>query len=194
MPVSLSILGCGLRSAMRSRVSAHWASWADSLRPAVANTIIAHLSEPNDLRHFFGASKLRRVPRCGRCSTRLEVTRQGSATGAGHSRRGLAARCVFDCGRTLPRFFSRWLCRSLPCRGSTLTCSVFSSCGACAFLSLCPLALAGVAVHSTALAITWFCAGICSCAGVSRSRSTSQRTSFLRDLDVMAVAALVLTR
>ena len=40
-----------------------------------------------------------------------------------------------------------WLCRLLLCRGSTPTCSVFSSCGASAFFSPCPLALAGVAVH-----------------------------------------------
>ena len=56
----------------------------------------------------------RGAPCCGLCSTRLEVTRHSSAAetcssssgGAGHSRRGLAARCVFGCGKTLPRFFS----------------------------------------------------------------------------------------
>ena len=43
--------GCGLRSAMRSRVPARWASWADSLRmiqrphPVVANIMIRCLSD-----------------------------------------------------------------------------------------------------------------------------------------------------
>ena len=50
-----------MRLAVRHEV-AHWASWADSLRmihrrhPAMADTMITHLSEPNDLRHFLGAS------------------------------------------------------------------------------------------------------------------------------------------
>ena len=65
----------------------------------------------------------------------------------------VSARCCVP--RVAPCQVSRsWLCRSLPCRGSTPTCSVFFSCGVCAFLSPCLLALAGVAVHSTALAIT----------------------------------------
>ena len=54
--------GCGLRSAMRSSVAAHWASWADSLRmihrrhPGVADTMIRCLSEPDGLRHFTAAA------------------------------------------------------------------------------------------------------------------------------------------
>ena len=54
--------GCGLRSATRSSVPAHWASWADSPRmihrrhPGVADTMIRCFSEPNGLRHFTAAS------------------------------------------------------------------------------------------------------------------------------------------
>ena len=54
--------GRGLRSATRSSVAAHWASWADSLRmihrrhPGVADTMIRCLSEPDGLRHFTAAT------------------------------------------------------------------------------------------------------------------------------------------
>ena len=53
--------GCGLLSAMRSRVPAHWASWADSLRtihcrhPALAD-LVRNLSEPTGFRHDEAAS------------------------------------------------------------------------------------------------------------------------------------------
>ena len=71
--------GCGLRSAMRSRAPTHWASEADSLRmvnrrhPAVADTKIRCLSDPQGLRHFSAAAacldELRAVgcdaPECG---------------------------------------------------------------------------------------------------------------------------------
>ena len=56
--------GCGLRSATRTRVPVHWASWADSLRmihsrhPEVAETMVRCLSGPTDteMRHFSAAA------------------------------------------------------------------------------------------------------------------------------------------
>ena len=54
--------GCGLRSATRTRVPAHWARWADSLRmiharhPGVAETMVRCLSGPTDMRHFSAAA------------------------------------------------------------------------------------------------------------------------------------------
>ena len=59
--LSFDLGGCGLQSAWRTRVPAHWASWADSLRmihqrhPEVANTMIRNLSE-GDGRHFHAAA------------------------------------------------------------------------------------------------------------------------------------------
>ena len=59
--------GCGLLSAMRSRVPAHWASWADSLRtihcrhPALADLMVRNLSEPSGFRHFGAAASCREV-------------------------------------------------------------------------------------------------------------------------------------
>ena len=54
--------GCGLLSAMRSRVPAHWASWVDSLRtihcqhPAPAELMVRNLLEPSGFRHFGAAA------------------------------------------------------------------------------------------------------------------------------------------
>ena len=141
-------------------MSAHWARWADSLRmihrrhPAVADTMITHLSEPNDIRHFLGASTSCEVS-FGLCSTRLEVTRHSSATEtcssssrgaptrAGSTMRlrlwkdtssilqfglcwAVSARCCVP-RVALCQVSRSWLCRSLPCQSSTLTCSVFFS-------------------------------------------------------------------
>ena len=61
--------GCGLRSATRIRVSAHWVSWADSLRminsrhPRVAATMVRCLVGPTDSRHFSAAASCRAVLR-----------------------------------------------------------------------------------------------------------------------------------
>ena len=61
--------GCGLRSATRIRVPAHWASWADSLRmihsrhPGVAATMVRCLVGPTDSRHFSSAASCRAVLR-----------------------------------------------------------------------------------------------------------------------------------
>ena len=63
LPFSLVV--CGLRSAWRTRVSAHWASWADSLRmirqrrPEVANTTIRCLSGRSAWRHLDAAAACR---------------------------------------------------------------------------------------------------------------------------------------
>ena len=54
-----------MRSATRSRVPAHWASWADSLRmiharhPGVADTMVRCLVGPTELRHFNAAASCR---------------------------------------------------------------------------------------------------------------------------------------
>ena len=61
--------GCGLRTATRIRVSAHWASWADSLRmihsrhPRVAATMVRCLVGPTDSRHFSASASCRSVLR-----------------------------------------------------------------------------------------------------------------------------------
>ena len=64
-------------------------------RPAVADTTITHLSEPNDLRHFLGVS-----------TSCEELHAVGYALATALPRRLVVARCVFNCGKTLPRFFS----------------------------------------------------------------------------------------
>ena len=85
-----------------------------------------------------------------------------------------------------------WFCQSLLCRVPIPTC---------AFFSLCPLVLVGVAVRSIALAITAQVVRGRGCSGgfalefaaarVCREQEhESQRTSFFRDTDVMAVLAL----
>ena len=61
--------GCGLRSATGIRVSAHWASWADSLRminsrhPGVVATMVRCLVGPTDSRHFSAVASCRAVLR-----------------------------------------------------------------------------------------------------------------------------------
>ena len=151
----------------------------------------------------------RGVPRCGLCSTQLEVTCHSSAVetcssssgGAWHSRRGPAARslavedtssifseasvgqqrgrCCIPRGSGLPFM-------ALP---DTLLSRLDSD---CAFFSPCLLAFA-----ATVLAITaQFECGVLGDAvvrwnlqlpGVPRSRSTSFNERLLRDLDVMAI-------
>ena len=186
--------------------------------PAVADTVITHLSEPNDFRHFLGASTSREelravgfaapdwrslataLPR--RLAVRLPGVLGIPDEGWQHDASSFVERHFLD-SSVWPLLGSseRPMLRSqggplsglpfmalpvTPLSRSTPTCSVFFSCGVCAFLSLCLLALAGVAVHSTALAITaqkllegggawetWLCAGICSCTDVPRSWSTS---------------------
>ena len=61
----LSLGGCGLRSASRSKEAAHWASWADSLRmihqrhPDVAALMVRALSSAEEGRHLQAAESCR---------------------------------------------------------------------------------------------------------------------------------------
>ena len=100
--------------------------------PAVPDTMITHLSEPNDLQHFLGAStsceKLRAVGYAAPDWRSLATqTFRSSSRRARQSRRGLAARCVFFHGKTFPRFSVRLLSGGSACDaafpGRPLVCS-----------------------------------------------------------------------
>ena len=99
--------GCGLLSAMRSRVPAHWASWADSLRtihcrhPALADMMVRSLSEPTGFRHFDAAASCREELCNHGYGAPGSSTSSSSPWGVGHSPRRLAAGCIIILGAAL---------------------------------------------------------------------------------------------
>ena len=226
--------GCGLRSATRTRVPAHWASWADSLRmihnrhPEVAATMVRCLSGPTDMPHFAAVASCRVELRTLGCNIPewedlpllfLVHWLRGFQVCWPFQRRGgnmtllwLWSSTSWKLRSSLPplqldgpcsgrkevlSLASRSLLPITPSTGSSLTCSGSSFFVAFTFLSHCPPASAGVAVHSTALATTAQVApGQGSLGGVASHWSLQWRAFwreagasvsvnvFLRDLDL----------
>ena len=100
-----------MRSATRIRVSAHWASWVDSLRminsrhPGVAATLVRCLVGPTDSRHFSAVASCRAVlweSGFDAPTSHFSPSRSGCShpRRLGCSRAGMAACCIVGCGGT----------------------------------------------------------------------------------------------
>ena len=176
-----SIGGCGLRSASRSKVAAHWASWADSLRmvhqrhPDVAALMVRALFLAEDGRHLQAAESCRLqlfslggfVPPTWHAAAEARsrfianVEHFGNETGVPCP--WVAVRGIGQCGEFLlpplhrPTLFSSAALTVFPLpftSGLTWCSFAFFSCVVFVFLFRFRLVLAGVAVLSTSLATT----------------------------------------
>ena len=170
----LSMGGLGLRSTSRTAVSAHWASWADCLgmiqerHATIADLFIRSLDAPPESAfHLSGAVECRTLLTgvgfetpswfvVASAPPRRPTVAETDPAVRAHGWQFFASRAVeeqFVASTVTPRLTPTEQAE-MTCSDSLLTSSACCSCAACSSPSPCPLAPAGVAVHSTSLATT----------------------------------------